>query len=94
MGEEITYEEACKLSEGKKSDILSYVIAIINEATEDEEERANLKVNFATHLAQFESSTMLRGILADGEEYISSLIPKEYEGAIFSLEEARENLIP
>lgn len=83
-GETITYQEASDILEQRYSYTMSEIISLVEEATDDEEERANAKVNLATSLGYLMNAAEMKGVLRDEDDYIDELfsaVAKDYPDA-------------
>ena len=71
--ESITLKEAIEYRDKANTEFLYYMKAIIDEATEDDEERSNISVKMAEKLGTVMSSCELVGVLMGDDAYISNL---------------------
>lgn len=74
--ESITFDEAKEMADCKMTELLGYIVSIVDELPDDkcnEEERANLKTNIAVKMGELAAFNVLKGVLMDPKEYISSL---------------------
>ena len=71
--ERITFEEASLLREKQVTELLFDICGMVDEATDDEEERANAKVNISRKLGGAIEAARLEGILTDVDGYLQSL---------------------
>ena len=71
--ERITLEEAMDLRDKASIDFLYYMKSIVDEATDDEEERADISVNMAGKLSNLMASCELVGVLMDDDAYVSTI---------------------
>ena len=71
--ETITYEEADRMQGKALTEFVYYMSTMIDENTEDEEERANAKVNLSTKLGNLMNLCELKGVLMDPDHYIAGL---------------------
>lgn len=72
-GETITYEEAKQYMAAATDEVLGYLIDLVDKATDDEEDRAQAKVNISAKLNHALSMAMLTGLLRDPDEYLEDL---------------------
>lgn len=71
--ESITYEEAKDMRDRQMTEFAYYLCQMIDENTEDEEERANAKVNMSAKLGNLLSAEKLVGILTDPDMFLAEL---------------------
>ena len=71
--EEITYEEACSYKDKAMTEFVYYLCALIDENTEDEEERANAKVKMSEKLGNLLYLSELSGALCDPNVFVSNI---------------------
>lgn len=71
--ERITFEEAVCLRERQMTELLFDICSMVDEATDDEEERSNAKVNISRKLGGVIEAAKLEGILTDVDGYLESL---------------------
>lgn len=71
--ERITLEEAMDFRDKASTDFLYYMKSIVDEATDDEEERADISVNMAKKLSNLMTSCELVGVLMDDDMYVSTI---------------------
>ena len=83
--ETITYEEADRMADAAMTELLFYVCGTVDEATEDEDERAQAKVTMSKLVGKAVNASRLAGVLCDPASYLKDVFP---EGAIASVEEA------
>lgn len=80
--ETIDADEAQEMAEKAMTELLFYITGMVNDLTEDEEERAAAKVNLSALVGKACNGYYLAGILADPDEYIRNTFP---EGATVSI---------
>ena len=85
--EELTLEEAEELAGGKSDELLMYIFSMVDDTTEDEDERYTAKANFTAMVMELANANLLVGILTDPDVYLKETFP---EGAEVSIEN-REN---
>lgn len=68
-----TLEEARELYEKLRTEYLYYTYALVNEVTDDEEERANINVNLAHRLGALLGACELIGVLEGPDAYLENL---------------------
>lgn len=71
--ETMTLEEAMSFRDKAMTEFLFHMHSLVQEAVEDEEERANADVNLATKLGNVMSLSELVGILMDPDDYVQGL---------------------
>lgn len=81
--ETITFEEADRLADAATTELLFYICGTIDEASDDEEERAQAKVTMATLVGKAMNASRLAGLLCDPDSYLKATFP---EGAVASIE--------
>lgn len=85
-GESLDYEEARKIRDETMTDFLFNMAAVVDEAVEDEDERAEAKVNLSAKLEKVISSSELVGALVDPDYYLQDL--RKYDDTIRIEEDA------
>lgn len=83
--ETFTYADAQELADKLLTEYIYYLYTIVQEATEDNEERSNIIVNMSGKLSKLLSSYIGVGVLKDEEEWfeeIKASFPKETRDAI------------
>lgn len=85
--EMLTLLEAEKLAENTVDELLSYIFSLVDDSTDDEDERYTAKANFTTMALKIANAYTLVGVLMDPDVYLKETFP---EGATVSLED-REN---
>lgn len=75
--ETITADEAWKMAENAMTELLFYTVGMVDELTEDEEERADAKINLSHMVGKVRNGYFLAGLLADPEKYIEETFPKD-----------------
>lgn len=88
--ETITYKEADELAGLATDNLLGHICSLVDEASEDEEERANAKVVMAHLVGKAMNAAYLAGVLCDPDHYLSTLLPEDATGVEVSIEEAKE----
>lgn len=71
--ESITLEEAMEFRDKANTEFLYYMKSIVDEATDDEDERADISVNMAEKLGNLMSMCELVGVLMDDDMYVSRI---------------------
>lgn len=71
--ESITEEEASLLYDKQKTEFLYYMVSIVDESTDDEEERASLKMNLTNKLGNLLGTHELLCLLRGESVYLASL---------------------
>lgn len=71
--ETITLEEAIGFRDKAMTEFLYYMRSIVDEATDDEDERADISVNMAKKLESVTSACEFVGVLIGDDAYISKL---------------------
>lgn len=79
-GESLRYVEAQEMRDKAMTEFLYYLCSIVDEATDDEDERAELKTNMAAKLENLISAAQLTGLLVDPDYYLMDL--KKYDPEI------------
>lgn len=74
--ESITFNEAREFRDKAVAEFLYYMNRILNDAVEDDEEKANANVNMAKKLGDVVSMSELVGILKDADAYAEGLLGK------------------
>ena len=74
--ENITYKEAEQMAENAMTELLFYIVGMVDDLTEDEEERADAKVNLGKMVGKVANGYLLAGILKDPKEYIEETFPE------------------
>lgn len=74
--ETIDASEALKMAENSMTELLFYVTGMVDDLTEDEDERATAKVNLSTLVGKTRNGYFLAGLLADPEDYIARTFPE------------------
>lgn len=69
-GEKITAKESKEIREEQETTLFGYLIGLVDEATDDEEERANAKVNLAGMIGKYASAVELNVILEGEDIYL------------------------
>lgn len=73
--ETITAKEAYDMADNSMTELLFYITGMIDDLTEDGEERADAKVNMAQMVGKVRNGYFLAGLLADPEKYIEETFP-------------------
>ncbi len=85
INETMAFEEVDALSDKMLTQILFDIAMLVDECTEDEENRATAKVDYARKLGNFRNACILKGLLMDPDDYIRELnLP---EGVVAYFEE-------
>ena len=71
--ERITAEEAANMRDKQMTDLLYDICCVVDEATNDEDERANAKVNIGRKLGGVVEAARIEGMLMDVDGYLESL---------------------
>lgn len=74
--ESITYREADEMAGNAMNELLFYLVGMVDDLTEDEEERADAKVNLGNMVGKVANGYLLAGLLKDPEEYIKETFPE------------------
>ena len=74
--ETITAEEASQMREEQETQFLAYLIELIENAVDDEEERSNVKVHLASLYGKCAAAIELHTILSGEEQYLSKTFGK------------------
>lgn len=74
--ETITAKEAYDMADLSMTELLFYITGMIDDLTEDEEERADAKVNMSQMVGKVRNGYFLAGLLADPEDYIAQTFPE------------------
>lgn len=81
--ETITADEAWSMAEYAMTELLFYITDLVDEQTEDDEERSTAKVNFSQMVGKVRNGYFLAGLLADPDKYIENTFPEGAEVSIF-----------
>lgn len=84
--ETITYEEAIGMAEKSMTELLFYLTGMVDDLTDDKEERATAKVNLSTMVGKMCNGYYLAGVLVDPAKYISDTF---IDGMTVTLEDAQ-----
>ena len=76
--ETITLAEAEEMEKEQLNSMYGYLIGMVDELTDDEEERATAKANLSSALAKLLSAEMLRVSLMDDEEVLLALFGSKF----------------
>ncbi len=74
--ESITYREANEMADNAMNELLFYLIGMVDDLTDNEEERVDAKVNLGKMVGKVANGYLLAGILKDPEEYIKETFPE------------------
>lgn len=69
--ESITVEEASQMREEQETQFLAYLIELVENAVDDEEERSNVKVHLACLYGKCAAAIELDTILSGEEQYLN-----------------------
>lgn len=74
--ETINASEALKMAENSMTELLFYITGMVDDLTEDEEERSIAKINMSQMVGKVRNGYFLAGLLADPEDYIARTFPE------------------
>ena len=72
--ESITLAEAEEMQAKNIDELLGYLIELVDEATEDEEERANAKINLSSKVSSLIGINTLVALLKGDDDYLAPLL--------------------
>jgi hypothetical protein len=74
--ETINASEAWAMAENSMTELLFYITGMVDDLTEDEEERSTAKVNLSQMVGKMSNGYFLAGLLADPDKYIAETFPE------------------
>ena len=72
-GESLRYVEAKEMRDKAMTEFLYYMCEIVDASTDDQDERADMKLNMSTKLENLVSAAQLTGLLVDPDYYLVNL---------------------
>ena len=87
--ETISYIEMEETTDALMTELLAYIFSMVDEATEDEEERATAKTNFATMVGKLGHAYFMAGFLVSPKKFMEKMFPEDFResGTIENVEE-------